>query len=230
MKDPIDMQSYKKKLPNKEADMRSQVRWLVPENSRFDVREQPNSLQTLGRKLSIRYAWIDLFCIPQDRSKRAQKEVSQQAAIFGGAAVAVAWQNEVMSREVMLESIRWLLLQSLLQPAIFDCYSNDNLQPFERLHQMQEEIALKLAGAGEPSLCNYAEEGQGPEDTTDITGIGWFSSLWILQEAILRPDMILASRDWEFFTRDGQLPISLDAVIYLTYNFWHTEECGPAII
>jgi hypothetical protein len=51
--------------------------------------------------------------------------------------------------------------------------------------------------------------------TEDMKAIGWFSSLWTLQEICLRPDMWLCNRNWELFTVHGNVPIAFNTIVAL---------------
>lgn len=53
--------------------------------------------------------------------------------------------------------------------------------------------------------------------------VGWFSSLWTLQEICLRPDMWLVNRDWELLTVGNGVPVSFDTLVALT------QECSEAL-
>jgi len=55
------------------------VPWLVPRNSKFNVHYLPDMLQKGRFPFQSRYVWLDLVCIPQDRSQRAVIEISHQA-------------------------------------------------------------------------------------------------------------------------------------------------------
>jgi len=89
------------------------VDWLIPSNSRFDVRELPLILQQA--RWETDFVWFDLVCIPQldFDPERKSKEISNQGAIFVGAAACVAWFNDVISWEGLMPAITWLGLSYL---------------------------------------------------------------------------------------------------------------------
>lgn len=68
------------------------VPWLVPQNEKFDVERLPEHLQQIQPR--IRFIWIDLFCIPQDGSSKADDEINRQALIFQNSSRCIAWIND----------------------------------------------------------------------------------------------------------------------------------------
>ena len=68
------------------------VPWLVPQNEKFDVERLPEHLQQIQPR--IRFIWIDLFCIPQHGSPKADDEINRQALIFQNASRCIAWIND----------------------------------------------------------------------------------------------------------------------------------------
>jgi hypothetical protein len=182
----------------------------VPENSKFSVKELPDSLQILGTRFSIPYVWLDLLCIPQDRSQRGQIELARQAAIFGGADVAVVWLNDTESWTAVQNACRWMLSHGS-EHACADPTFKRVLTDWQRM--------LKANGDQDSNGI--------PEDPFDITtdtvfprviNSSWFTSLWTLQEAILRPDLRLCNKHWEVLTIDGNFPIALDELASLMFK------------
>jgi hypothetical protein len=102
------------------CDMKN-VPWPVPENHLFEVTELPNMLQKLTRTWpALGYAWIDLFCIPQEGAAPEfdpinKTEIAKQAEIFRMASWAVVWMNEVESWDGLKAAIEWLLLHYILE-------------------------------------------------------------------------------------------------------------------
>ncbi|KAI0546536.1 hypothetical protein F4679DRAFT_557126 [Xylaria curta] len=230
------------------ADMRPRISWLVPENTKFDVRSLPSHLELLCKKLSCRYVWFDLLCIPQDRSDLAKKEIARQATIFKGATVAISWQNETEDWTTTQAVIRWLTLQVLRNPKIlkYPVYKPgqlENIDPLidedlEALAQQLDDFYLteqsdvltedlitvtqKLNEAEHVSLRQYLTAQ--PRTQPKAMNSSWFTSLWTLQEAFMRGDMIFVSKGWEVLTIDGDLPISLDALLSLASVGMHMKN------
>ncbi|KAI3340425.1 hypothetical protein F4824DRAFT_497377 [Ustulina deusta] len=100
----------------------------------------------------------------------------------------------------MQASLRWMILQALRKSYEFPEYTPGQLHSVDPL--IDEEFAavtkeLILLEAIDPS---------------------WFASLWTLQEAFLRSDMLFVNRNWELFTVDGNLSASLDALLCLVMS------------
>lgn len=99
------------------------VPWKVPRNSKFDV----ESLRMILKQLSnaTRYAWLDLLCIPQDRSGLTSKEIARQAAIFKNASKCLTWINDINGWHTTKTAITWLcslclqfMADDLCRPAV----------------------------------------------------------------------------------------------------------------
>lgn len=181
--------------------MRPQVPWLVPENRKFDVRELPRGLETLGTNLRLDYVWLDLLCIPQNRSEDAQREIARQAAIFGNAKVAVAWMSDLSSWTATRQSLEWTIL--------LQCAEVVRRQPN---HRNSSDLARHIEGEQhalyEKMLQHQGSNGQA--DPSQALTEFWFTSLWTLQESIMRPDMLLANQHWDFLTIGKSEMVSLD--------------------
>ena len=164
------------------------VPWLVPRNSRFSVQELPEMLEAA---FDVEFIWLDLLCIPQDRSELALIEMSRQAAIFTTAKAVVAWLWDVRDWHGLSDIIEWL--------ANF-CIRN------------RGEVGNDLP---DPPAHQYTEMvlEDAPQDSP-YTPIGWFTSLWTLQEACLRPDMLLCNHDFSALTVKD-VPITLDSLAVL---------------
>lgn len=164
------------------------VPWLVPRNSRFNVQDLPEMLEAA---FDVEFIWLDLLCIPQDRSKLSLLEISRQAAIFTTAKAVVAWLWDVRDWHGLSDIVEWL--------ASF-CIRNRG--------EVEDDLP-------DPPTHQYTEMGlEDPHLDNLYTPIGWFTSLWTLQEACLRPDMLLCNFDFDVLTvRD--VPITLDSLAAL---------------
>lgn len=56
------------------ADLGGLIR-LIPQNKRFIAQDSPNYLKCLQPQL--KFVWIDLFCIPQGGSCKADEEINR---------------------------------------------------------------------------------------------------------------------------------------------------------
>ncbi|KAF2727761.1 hypothetical protein EJ04DRAFT_594023 [Polyplosphaeria fusca] len=169
------------------------VSWLIPKNTKFDVEDLPRILKSAPG--NDRYIWLDLLCIPQDGSIIGAQEIARQAKIFQGARLAVAWLNEVSSFEGLGSIVRWMSLELMLA----------HTQHEERLARAADaawsEVSGKVSGLLEPR--------EGSLQFSNLTLNPWFTSLWTLQEACLRPDMWLCAADWTFLAASQDLPVSI---------------------
>lgn len=169
------------------------VPWTVPNNTLYDVNKLPEMLS----KLSAPWIWIDLFCIPQDRSKRADLEIARQATIFRGSATCLAWLHDVLSWTGVNAAIDWICLKYLSMTNREDLVTPEALS----LAWEAADVELELV--------------ESPYSFVSLVPARWFSSLWTLQEAILCPDIKLCARDWSILKdRDG-CPIALDSLAAL---------------
>jgi len=172
------------------------VPWLVPRNSKFNVHYLPDMLQKSRFPFQSRYVWLDLVCIPQDRSQRTVIEISRQASIFAGADSAVAWLNEINSWDGMKSALHWMTAKYLQ-------YSDATSHPSEDVKNYPS------TGLFEGSQTIDRER------TLFETPNGWFTSLWTLQEACLRPDMLFCNHKWEVLTDPTGGSIRLDTIAAL---------------
>jgi hypothetical protein len=186
------------------------VDWRVPQNTIFQVQDLPAMIYNCRSTfLPCKYLWIDLFCIPQDRSERATLEIARQAEIFGAAHTAIAWLNNVDSWSGLREGILWF-------GATYFWASNDHI-PESTGHQA---IASFLESQSSNPTQLFAKFTDLFTDAPDISfgedPCGWFTSLWTLQECLLRPDIVLCDKNWEYFRLTDsaeEAPVSLDCII-----------------
>ncbi len=163
------------------------VDWPVPENTRYDIRTLPDQL---GHVQSD-FVWFDLFCIPQDGSPIADAEIANQAAIFKGAAGSIAWINDVESWDVVRNDLDWLGLKYLKTTTTSDA------QPID---QSLVKVARFLDASPQVELVRTVLTKAKWRSTPVDEPKPWFSSLWTLQECVLRQDIKLYSREWEALT------------------------------
>lgn len=175
----------------------SGVPWLVPENTRYDVRDIPSQIQKLG----VRYIWLDLLCIPQDKSAEANREVAHQASIFKGSSTCIAWINDVDSWDGVMKGLDWIGLHVSLMTSNVD----------------EDETSARLFIAASSASVSAELLKREPETNDPATGepAAWFSSLWTLQECILCPDIELYNSSWIRLEDKRGTPISLQALMVL---------------
>lgn len=196
------------------------VGWPVPQNTKFEVATLPDQLYAA---FQTGYVWFDLLCIPQDRSERALIEISRQAIIFGNAMSVVAWLNDAGSWDGLRSVVEWLALFYLhTSTAVKGAYYDLPELPDPNNDSKLTPIEL--------CLWNSDNESEGDDEdgilSDDLLPVPWFTSLWTLQEACLRPDMILCNRDWMPLTAGPDTIVTLDGIVGLnnyiergTYKF-----------
>ena len=187
------------------------VPWLVPRNSRFDVNKLPVMLK--GIITTTPYLWIDLLCIPQDKSDEDHcrvmgEEIACQGEIFRNANGAIIWFSEVQDWAGLESAVLWLAGTFMKNSKSNSGPDISALDPWLRL--FYEKATTESTGLFE----HYTYS-----DLTSVeaaTPSGWFSSLWTLQEACLRPDMLLVDRNWRLFAvGPNNLVVTLDNLIAL---------------
>ncbi|KAE8354026.1 hypothetical protein BDV28DRAFT_147505 [Aspergillus coremiiformis] len=185
------------------------VPWDIPQNSRFEVEKLPEIVRNMD--ITAPYIWTDLLCIPQDRSKPQQErvynsEIDRQALIFGSAKAGAIWLNDVESWEGMIVTVSWLCLKYLIasRPNV-----DDNLRGL--LHSATES-------ANAPTGLFGPYEWAGANSYMGAPS-GWFSSLWTLQEACLRPQMGFLNREGKglFAGKSRDSLMTLDGLLALAH-------------
>lgn len=202
------------------------VLWPVPLNSRFDVRELPNILRDKAC-FTTPYVWIDLFCIPQDPAdsellRIKDSEISRQGEIFSNAGGAVIWFNDVADWSGLETAVLWFAATFLKQSKSRSKGGTSALDPW--VQRLEDEAKKRATGFFEE--YEYKDW----KSLNSATPAGWFSSLWTLQEACLRPDLLLVDRNWRLFTVGPKnLVLTLDNLIALIAGHeLHNEEMRAA--
>lgn len=144
--------------------------WKVPpiKEEHFTADAFQEIIAHMGQ--SVDFAWIDVCCIDQEDSATKMHEVGRQAGIFKQARSAYAWLNFHLHDE----------LQSLFD-TIFDLnYIISGWQMWELTDLQKQSVIPKL----QHILSTLNSLLQDP----------WFTSLWTLQEAVLRRDAMILSK------------------------------------
>ena len=209
----------------KEAVPIEGVPWLVPQNARFDVERLPEHLQQIRPR--VRFIWIDLFCIPQDGSPKANDEINRQALIFQNASRCIAWINDAGQWVGTMNALDWLGVSYLHATTAPGIYDTDTL--LQSLHHEADTVSELFSSHTDPAEIKARHSagllaGSGPlsalsEDVdTAMEPAVWFSSLWTLQEAMLCPTITFVSRDWAPLTDRAGISVPLDTF----FNFIDT--------
>lgn len=146
------------------------ITWKVPAvlDSHFSVPELTHIVNRVGTGVS--YVWIDVACIDQETRQVKMDEVGKQAAIFDKADCAHVWLSQIHTMDLARYMVQ-------LEAAA---------RGVERLGCM-----------GPPCIQNTEWLDSTIELFQNILADPWFSSLWTLQEAWLRKDAFLLSREGE---------------------------------
>ena len=206
------------------------VPWPVPRNGRFDVESLPEHLQRIQPRVT--FVWIDLFCIPQDGSPKAEDEINRQALIFQNASRCIAWMNDVLEWTRTWKALNWIAISYLhttTSPGIYDTKSL-----LGRLYSEAQDVSELFPHEIEvPEGEKLKLDSSNPRAIIAIGGrklaepASWFSSLWTLQEAMLCPSLIFVSRDWAPFEDCLGTPIPLDAffgILKIVQEAWYDDK------
>ncbi|KAI1738099.1 heterokaryon incompatibility protein-domain-containing protein [Xylaria scruposa] len=145
--------------------------WKIPpiKKEHFTV-DQFKSVVAFLASDGIKWAWIDIACIHQEDEAENAEEVGRQASIFKNAHRVFVWLSE--------------LSFSVLAPAIANIQDH-GIQL--RKHVDNDPTALPIQDIISSLLkeCNI------------IFNEPWFSSLWTLQEVVLRNDALVLAKEAE---------------------------------
>ena len=202
------------------------VPWLVPQCSKFEVRSLPALLRDAfgQRRIFSKLIWLDLLCIPQDGSPKANEEIARQASIFHNCRLCIAWMHDVQSWTGLKRAINWSALTYLqktserMLPDIAPLVENASL-----LASTQIEL-VKLIAPGRRNVLQKLEDwvtGEKHKPWSPNSGSfvtygnpsDWFSSLWTLQEVALCPNLVLATDKWEIFSDVTGTLVSLGTIL-----------------
>lgn len=174
------------------------VRWPVPENERYDVRDLPTMLGRVG----CRYIWFDLFCIPQSGDDtRKDIEIARQAAIFRKCVRCIAWVNHCDTWNGDINALKWLGLRYL---------KSTHRSPPQWIDQELKHLTASAQGSVELMQVQEGTYGH----------VGWFTSLWTLQEAVLCPEMEIYSRNWDRLAAPATLTVLMVFLEEAPYLCW----------
>jgi hypothetical protein len=158
------------------------VDWDIPsiEPEVFTVEEFRQVINTVSK--GMEFIWIDIACIDQKNYKMKMEEIGRQAGIFLNAKQPFIWLHG--SSISPLQDYFGQLDDMALQ-------LTDNRLTFDTATDESEETTL--------SVPNCITDAKWIEDAKAtmlaILGDKWFSSLWTLQEACLRPNARFISKD-----------------------------------
>ena len=177
------------------------ISWSIPRINpeHFSVQDFHHALRVATGEASsedhsvvdkVEFVWLDVACIDQtDGSLEMAAEIGRQAKIFKGANDVVVW----LCRQTSAGIKKW---ES-------DLIRSSDLLSEGTIHN--ELTSANTAGAQE--MVKVIQ---------DIRVDPWFSSLWTLQEAFLRQDAVILSKDATTVGENehGPCPLRLKDLIY----------------
>jgi hypothetical protein len=144
------------------------TRWDIPpiKADHFSVEEFQNVVDLLAKK-GVDWAWIDVACIDQDDQQANAEEVGQQVSIFKNAHRVFVWLSH-LEHDVLAAAV------ATIQDA--------GLQLRDHVDKLPTPVPLPDVIASLHRAFNV------------LFADPWFSSLWTLQEVVLRNDALVLSK------------------------------------
>lgn len=145
------------------------LQWDVPpiKPEHFSVNELEAVMAWIGKHTE--FLWIDIACIDQLDRPRQMYEIGRQAAIFNRATLACIWMTRLDNQE-MQNAVSALMNGDL----VGICTRGKSQRTDEQDIRLLREVVFGLETLNKDP---------------------WFSSLWTLQELVIRPDAVLLSRE-----------------------------------
>ncbi|RYP55146.1 hypothetical protein DL768_000265 [Monosporascus sp. mg162] len=146
--------------------------WKIPavEASHFSVDAFQKVLHKVTADPDVEWAWVDVGCIDQRNNGETAQEIGRQASIFKQAQKPFVWLSHLCNADLS-SAVHDMQIYGLKLRDFID-------QPSPKLDL--EHIACKLHKA-----------------LKFIFSDPWFSSLWTLQEVVLRNDAVVLSAEGE---------------------------------
>ncbi|TRX98429.1 hypothetical protein FHL15_000503 [Xylaria flabelliformis] len=178
--------------------------WKIPaiDPNHFTVDSFEKILNKLAEN-SIQWAWIDVACIDQENEEVKADEIGRQAAIFQNAEKAFVWLSSLHPQD-LAPMISTIIEDSLeISSHVNERFATSTLEV--------EDLATSLDSDLEDNLLETRGH-MNEWNTTSALAVKqlvtrldsaleaffadkWFSSLWTLQEIVLRKDALALSRD-----------------------------------
>lgn len=154
------------------------VPWKIPRiaESHFAVTTFQKVVDEMHRLGGTEWAWIDIACIDQEDVPTKMEEVGHQASIFAKASEAFVWLSHTAGT-VLDEAC--LLLVRCNVPELF---GEERLVPSSEDEEMDCGRIIRTLQSVRSAVAPLLSD-------------PWFSSLWTLQEFMLRGDAIILDRE-----------------------------------
>ena len=180
------------------------IEWAIPAvyESHFSVEDFEAVIRQVGH--DVEFIWVDIACIHQEDGREKAEEIGRQAAIFKNAHKAFIWLNRHE------HSILTTVIETVCVEGMFAIMRlSDTRQQAEN-----PDGWIKLIRDGLESIKAAFDE---------LFADPWFSSLWTLQESVLRRDAFILSRKGEYiFTSLAKLPWQFKAVASACHEYYES--------
>ncbi|KAL2833485.1 heterokaryon incompatibility protein-domain-containing protein [Aspergillus pseudoustus] len=167
------------------------ISWQVPgiHPSHFTAAEFHHLLTVIAPESG--YVWVDIACIDQEYLPMKMEEIGKQADIFRGAERTFIWLT-THTRDSLAQNYRTLM-------------------EFGEL-LMSLQIDLSNLSYNKKTLQNILDTGlsNALDAAQKIFRDPWFTSLWALQEAYLRPDATILTKDGHSIDTSSKTPVDLE--------------------
>lgn len=175
------------------------IPWHVPaiNEEHFTVEEFQKIVNVLGKD-GIDWAWIDVACIDQEDQEANAEEVGRQASIFKNAHRLFVWLSH-LQRDTLTSAVATIQKSGLDLRDYIDKPSTP-LPNKDIISSLHKELNVVFADP-------------------------WFSSLWTLQEVILRNDAMALSKEAEAIVWDIGQYTYLTMFINYCQNVFSDLEC-----
>ncbi|KAK8103577.1 uncharacterized protein PG998_010610 [Apiospora kogelbergensis] len=201
-------------------EFRAAVELAAKAYSHGDVYNQGVEDMGVAAKRTVEFLWLDIACIDQEHAKTKMSEINRQAVIFQNARTSCVWLNHLS--EDQLSTIVDFSRKVDVAPkdraenqTIEEAYHVWQAKWFSRVQEITNTILRANEGIDE-GICISAP---------------WFSSLWTLQEAYLRPNACaLPGNCFGIQLRDSmgilrQMPSLRVVLMGLGRAAWNIEQC-----
>ncbi len=192
------------------------ITWKVPpvRDVLFSVADFQNVLATVAAEARTNWVWVDIACIDQTiGSEQKRQEIGRQAKIFENASQAFIWlveerkyvetgEEEDLPREARLD---YLLREiEFVSRLAFEPHRNWFL----------DQLTMPASGTDDEQQAVGETESHTEDDSwmvnaarsiSYLTSIPWFTSLWCLQEAFLKPSAIFLDRQGNAVTKEVEV-------------------------
>ncbi|KAF2252751.1 hypothetical protein BU26DRAFT_601007 [Trematosphaeria pertusa] len=202
------------------------VRWAIPpiDSARFTVAQFQRVLGVVSK--GVEFVWVDIACIDQEDYKMKMEEIGRQGGIFNNARTAFIWLHGTSGDDLQkICNELFQLTDKLDGDETFTVDLEEYGYGSIDVHYEPDDAGSDISVGHKTFLPHCLQDPKMLEDIqrvlTHLTYDAWFSSLWTLQEAFLRTEAILLSREGTQVTRRGYENVALVNLIICMGEFEH---------